>query len=1071
NDRFLEKVLEPGTDKINVEKANKNLDMLYKKGIQSLRRLAGTSEKKYQDLYAQFKKNPELATSSPTLSAQPTDFQKEIVRLGYLQEQQEVELMQKGRIEKFREELAEKMGPQLAKNAREKGAKVTDEEVKIAMNELPVSFLLGCQVNTLNETVTVGAAVPIMLPINENFTFVITPGAGGIIGVGANNPEGGFFGLTVGLIAKTDLPGKVGERFTLIGGVHAGLAAGGRGGEAGVGPVLGAHGGVEFQFTDPRDPEVTTRYFAGLHAGVGLALDTPGVAFGGYFRWQDDVQALFNRDMKEYFAERDLTKWIDQYNALPEKGAARTTFADKLKSDQRMSQYLAVDTEPKPDTETTIMLFERYISETRYKFATDEFDPGVILGGTIGVGMHHIIMPPLWFVDVLGGLKINIGKDVVSNRKRKTNEEDMEGYGELNRRDQLDQAFASMQGTATERSRQIETAGARFLDSKGQIRVSESETTGGVEKQVVGPNLAEYNKELAKAGLKLTQDAQGRIEVSVLPDITEGNTRLLIGPNIAVRENGKTYLKSPNSLTSLYAHRFDKTYPFEVSHGATKLSVIILSDNRFFSHQNLPREIELTKFKGESAFIETLNKSKGSAEAYNDKQINLAEYQTAAQDMDKVLNNGERLDNKDIREDLDKHSKPLYKFMDSKKQTFLSITNMDAKNSKKAPGEYNKETLYTFFDEYADKNKIEKFSPAEKENLFLELTEMRYVEIMRGYGQEAAFNERLNWAKNTVLIPYFRERIKDIGNPPITMSAEQLAEKAIDDIKHLSVSLPHSELDPFTSAATALGRGSDGMHMILKIGNVKEYGYVTGKDYSEALKKKDGSPDYQLALVLKSQIEALPKDLSNKENLDRFMRSSLAMKTASLDGLTLVLGLEKFNKVKDYYAGKEVSAADLQSFTDLIKNLETARDNGELNYVYTNEKGQKYIFLVRQSLKSGVFQKCANYTITYNDEVAILPPEAAEAMQILASQGQALTTVERSTMLQFNSLFGGVIAGVNIEGPAGKPPGGGGGNEPEPEAPAEGEVDQEAGGPKEPPTREGTPQQPTENVPDIDGGV
>jgi hypothetical protein len=1040
NDRFLEKVLEPGTDKVNVEKANTNLNMLYQKGLKSLRRLAGTSEKKYQDLYERFQKAPELKNQTIDLKGNVTDFQKEVIRLGYLQDQQETEVLQKERIAEFRAEMAEKMGPELANNAREKGAKVTDEEVKIALNELPVSFLLGCQVNTLNETVTVGAAVPIMLPINENFTFVITPGAGGIIGVGANNPEGGFFGLTVGLIAKTDLPGKVGERFTLIGGIHAGLAAGARGGVAGVGPVLGAHGGVEFQFTDPRDPEVTTRYFAGLHAGVGLALDTPGVAFGGYFRWQDDVQALFNRDMKEHFAERELTTWIDQYNALTDKKPARDAFANKLKADSRMSQYLNLS--ETSSTENTIMMFERYISEVRYKFASEEFDPGVILGGTIGIGMHHIIMPPLWFVDVLGGLKINIGKDVVSNRSRKTSEEDMEGYGELNRRDQLDQAFNSIQGTATERSRQIEKAGKRFLDSKGQIRVSESETTGGVEKQVVGPNLAEYNKELVKAGLKLVQDEKGRIEVQVLPDITEGNTRFLIGPNIAVRENGKTYLKSPNSLTSLYAHRFDKTYPFEVSHGATKLSVIILSDNRFFSHQNLPREIELTKFKGDSAFSETLNKSQGSAEAYSDKQVNLAEYQTAAQEMDKVLSNGEKIEN-EVRDNLDKHAKKLYSFVDSKKQTFLSITDMDGKKSKKAPAEFSKETLYTFFDEYAEKNKEKPFSPVEKEELFLELTEMRYVELTRGYGQEAAYQERLNWAKNTVLIPYFKERIKDIGNPPITMSAEQLAQKAIDDIKHLSVSLPASKLDPFTSAATALGRQSDGMHMILKIGHAKEYGYVTGKDYSEALKKKDGSPDYQLALVLKSQIEALPKDLADKANLDRFMRSSLAMKTASLDGLTLILGLDKFNKVKDYYAGKEVSAADLQSFTDLIRNLETARDNGELNYVFTNEKGQKYIFLIRQSLKSGVFQKCANYTITYNDEVAILPPEAAEAMQILASQGQAVTTVDRSVMLQFNSLFGGVIAGVNVTG-ADKPPGGGGGNEPEPEGGQEGEVKGEA---------------------------
>jgi hypothetical protein len=1071
NDRFLEKVLEPGTDQVNVAKANSTLDMLYKKGLQHLRRLASTADKKYQDLHNQLQKNPALTSNSPTLNAQPTDFQKEIVRLGYLQDQQETELMQKDRVEKFREELTEKMGPELAKNAREKGANVTDEEVKIALKELPISFLLGCQVNTLNETVTVGAAVPIMLPINENFTFVLTPGAGGIIDASGGDSHGGFFGLTVGLVAKTDLPGRVGERFTLIGGIQAGLAVGGRGGEVGVGPVLAAHGGIEFQFTDPRDPEVTTRYFAGLHAGVGLAFDTPGVAFGGYFRWQDDVQALFNRDMKEHFAERELTSWIDQYKALPDKGPARAAFADKLKADKRMSQYLALDAQT--DTETTIMFFERYINEVRYKFATEEFDPGTILGGTIGLGMHHIIMPPLWFVDVLGGLKINIGKDVKSTRKRRTSEKDMDDYGEANRRDQLDKAFEGIQGTTIERKQQIEKAGTRFLDSKGQIRVSESEKSGGVEKQTVGPNLTEYNKELVKAGLKLVQDAQGRIEVQVLPEITEGNTRLLIGPNIAVRENGKTYLKSPNSLKSLYAHRFDKTYPFEVSHGATKLSVIILSDNRFFSHQNLPREIELTKFKGDSNFTETLNKSKGSAEAYSDKQINLAEYQTAAKEMDQVLNNGERLDTNDAREDLDKHYKQLYQYKNKKGETFLSITNMDAKKSKQAPTEFSKETLYTFFDEYAESKKEKPFSPAEKEQLFLELTEMRYVEMQRGYGEQAAYTERLNWAKNNVLIPYFRERIKDVGNPPITMSAEQLAQKAIDDIKHLSVSLPADQLDPFTSAATALGRGSDGMHMILKIGNMKEYGYVTGKDYTNALKTKSPDADYQLALVLKSQIEALPDDLSSKANLDRFMRSSLAMKTASLDGLTFVLGLEKFSKVKDYYAGKEVSAADLQPFTDLIKKLENARNNGELNYVHTNEKGQKYIFLVRQSLKAGVFQKCANYTITYNDEVAILPPEAQEAMQILASQGQAVTTVERSTMLAFNSLFGGVIAGVNIDAPDAPP-----GIPPEtppkeekPEAPAKGRVDQEAGGPKEAPKGPGTPTQKPEDVPDMNGGV
>lgn len=1073
HDRFLDA---PGvrpdrsSDKINLEAANAKLNSLYQEGLKSLARLAGTSDKKYQEMYAQLEKTPHLKTHKPDLSKDITPWEKEIIRLGYLEDRDNVELEQDKRLAKFREELAEKQGPVIAQNAREKGIDVTDEEVKASLKELPISFLLGCQVNTLNDTVTVGVATPIALPINENFTFVITPGLGGIIGHGANRPDGAFLGLTIGILAKTTLDGKVGERFTLIGGVHAGLGAGVLGDRPAVGPVAGVHGGVEIELTDPRDKETTTRHYLGVHGGLGLALDTVGVGAGVYYKWKDDVDAILKRDLKELYQERELTPWIEQYEALTEAKPAREAFANKLKADERMSQYLKLDVTPVPDTEKTIMLFKRYVSEITNKFVREDFDPGVILGGTIGVGAHHIIMPPLWFIDVLGGLKINIGKDVFSSRERTVSEDEMDKLGELQQEDARNKHFNELQGSEAERQRQTETAGKRFTDSKGEIRISESDSLNGLEKQTVGPNLDKYNEVLSKAGLKLEKDAQGRIEIQYIADMTDGNTRLLIGPNVAVREGGKTYLKSPNSLNSLYAHRFDKLYPFPVSHGATKLSVIILSDNRFYSHKNLPTEIELTKFKGESVFTETLNKANGTAEAYNDQQIDLSQYKNAAQDMDKVLSNGEKIGDK-VRDDLDKHAKKLYTFVDSKKQNFLSITNMDAQNSKKAPAEFNKETLYTFFDEYAEKNKEKPFTPVEKEDLFLRLTEMRYVEIARGYGEEAAYQERLNWAKNKVLIPYFKERIKDIGNPPITMSAEQLAQKAIDDIKHLSVSLPASELDPFTSAATALGRGSDGMHMILKIGQAKEYGYVTGKDYTEALKKKDGSPDYQLALVLKSQIEALPEDLTNKENLDRFMRSSLAMKTASLDALTLVLGLEEFEKVKKYYAGEAVNAEELKTFIDLIKNLETTRNDGKISYLYTNAKKEKYIFQVTQSLKSGVFQKCANYTITYNDEVAIIRPPEKQVMKILASQGEALTGVETSVIAEFNSLFGGVIASVNVSGPD-TPPGGGGGNEPEPEAPAEGEVDQEAGKPEAPDTTDATPQQPDKTkVPDTNGGV
>ena len=117
----------------------------------------------------------------------------------------------------------------------------------------------------------------------------------------------------------------------------------------------------------------------------------------------------------------------------------------------------------------------------------------------------------------------------------------MDKYAEGERTKQLDQLFNSFDKSAL--NRKLELSGMNTLDVQGRIRTSQSK--GELANMDVGANLDTYNTELAKIDIRLEKDPDGKIEIKFLQSVSDGNTKVLIGPEVAVFENGKFYLKNP----------------------------------------------------------------------------------------------------------------------------------------------------------------------------------------------------------------------------------------------------------------------------------------------------------------------------------------------------------------------------------------------------------------------------------------------------------------------------------------------------------------------------------------------
>ncbi len=1035
---------------------------LYKKGLQFL--AAKSNQPGIGQYYRDLAKGLEKGKSITITNLEKIGaWEIEIIRLGLVQDQMEKESNQEAII---REQII-KLAPELAEQAKKQGFNFTKEEIAARLKQFPVSILLttGLKVDTSTGKAvggSVGGYAPIMLGSIGDFDFVVAPGGQKDIG-----SKSGSLSLQFGAGYHGDLSHTV----TFFGGVSAGPGLGlSEGGPAFLPSAVGS-AGLKYKVAEAGEKRDYDHYI-GHEAGAGAAYAGGVVPILNvapiFYEWKLDAQNKYNKELQKTLEDKKVADFMKE---LGEAGTDETkldTLAIKIKNSPELQGKLSLPANPK--TQDIITAFGDYIAQIIEDF-TDNFDLPLITGGKIepnaalgtitivGAGTGNV---PLAMVSAgafvadltvgfLASLNINVRKKITMVRSQTTSDETMDTAAEISRTKQIDEAFANIKKSfPPEVQKKIEElqkqtsiiGGKQNLDTQGKIYTSEA--SGKLQDVILGLGIAEYNKMLKDKGIQLIEQTDHKIKVEFTDLLNKDNVTVYVGEGIASLNGNEIYIQDPAELSSLYVNKYTRQYPFQTRHGASRETVIMLSNNAYYSAQELPKAFTLTKFRDENEWNITDNRAQdkqNNAEPKAYEKPSLAEIDKEYNIMREALNTQyETLDSKTVKQYADGIGYETFK--NNKGETFHSITNRDAQESINKP-DYTKERLFKFFDDYADSQKppVRKLNGKEKEALLVQLSIKRYIILARN---PKAFEDEQRWVEEHVLRPVFFQRIKElrakgvkIGKPEQSSEilAVELASQAVEDVlKNITPEQLETpdQLDDSTTAAVAIGRGGNGLHHLLNALIDKEteqkspYGYVIARDYTKAL--KDESDDrHDLALVLLEEMASVP----DANHLEELKTMPLARSLASIEALALIVGMDNYKEIVNFYKeGKIPNPPNgLYMFRDIIAKVREAEKSNQWATVVEGINGKKYTIKMRAYLRAGVFSECANYSPLFKEEVSIMP--TAEIKQLLATEQEGNTTVKGKRLATFTGLglsanhsvaLGTVPTLPTPETPPGKPP-------------------------------------------------
>lgn len=1040
---------EKGEEVVDTTKANKRINELYQRGLQRLNLLA-----KKNPVYLELQKQVNDAAKSKTLNLDRefTDLETKVVRLGYLADVESKEADQGKILENVKTKLIENIMSLLPDQiSGPKGEKVNKSQAKASLEQLPVGVLLSLGYDQPNDKWSGGVNIPIILDVFDSkyAKMVLVPGI---------TSDGIQMG--VGMAFTNRDPSDKDQIVSFYGGV--GISVGDKwSGDAIL--FAGVSGGVDFRLY-PANEERNYNYYMGLYAGLGVDIlkgkFSPDAGWK-MFEWQIAAQQKYVNEYNKALNKEGLKDYVDELARIYKEGSkteAIDKFIAKIKGDKALMRKL--DIKDGDTAETILANFEIYIAQFTNDF-DEKFNLPFITGGEIKIGVVAgaimasgiISGSPLvlvggvvtWGVQLLASLNFNVGSKFVHEKHQKTSDLEMQQFGEIEKQKQFDSAFSSLpkEGKAA-----MYKSGKLTLDAKGDKRAEMVVTTVSTEigGDQFGKELDKLNATLRekKIDMQLVKTKDNKIEIVLLDSKVTSNDKILISPDIAVVDGQKLFLKKPHDIKFLYIDKQVRKYPLETSHGASIETVTTISGNRFFKGDIFPTDIEINRYADTKETPIFLKRVDGKGEAYVDTSTEFSDVHKYQGRMKKALDKTVGVKAESIRDDLQLLAIGLYYFRNKKGESFVSITNKSAKKNKDNP-DYVSTELYAFYDEFCKARGFSDFNGKEKQILTLELSTLRYTEL-KGLKASAAeksavYKERMKWNKKT-LIPFFEKRIAEVqaAGKTVTHTAEQLAEKATQDLMKLDTNMLPTKLAKGTSVSVAIGRGADGLHQILDGGDysnssyvVDQYGYIMGKDYTEALRTATpGDLDYEIALLLVGQLSNLPETT----NVQEFMKSNLAMKLASNGGLAFILGKEQYDQVIDFYntGTGNSETPGIAKFMEIVKKIRAAEQDGKELITVEGQKGVKFQIKVNIKVQSGIFNKCANYTSTINEEIFIIPPNETEAMALMASGSEARTSLTTKSYKQFLGFFGGVTATVRLGAPPepdtpGKPP-----EEPKPDA-------------------------------------
>ncbi|MFA7685400.1 MAG: hypothetical protein WCX95_01210 [Candidatus Gracilibacteria bacterium] len=890
-----------------------------------------------------------------------------------------------------------------------KGEKVTQEQAtKI---ESACIFGIGIMASTKGGTSGAGIGVPIDLGDGWNIAI----GAG----LGSNDDH---FAATAGAsLEKTFTISKDGKTQISVG-LDAGILA------------AGGHVGIKFAISNNVSGGVTAGagwssagFYLGAIASIHHeaewereAATQEAMSKLGY----DRVEAMLKADYPEEMV-------VAAIHLLPNVGKTFVELQDKY----QLSNKVVIELYKKQKTQV----------DTEVVKGLQTWAGG--MGGGVGLALLDGIPIPNFYIDIpLGTGEICIVRTTVEGSESLYKGSDAKVRAEILR--QMRERHPGAKVTILEN--RVENNGQFIYDSvTGQAAVLQGkETKVDFTKY---NQLAQLNTKLNTIGINLVPDkASGLTRVEV-PN-ARGNIKFLIDPSIKeqlVLRNGEIYLTIGDTHTDLIFNRQNFSYPYQYD-GANTLGVITITSAK--SPLRTRAEIEKESptiiyqrpgYRAEirKGYLEEgleIDNAQPSITTYEDfkKQTPDPEYLAnvgKTEEMNRkyaefVTLSGVIKTSENPRESFD-----ATKFGDAFLAGPGNSTEYKALSTRLVKDFYdvgltttNNQKLNALIQKFAESYpptpgvaKLGRLNNSEMQQVLTDLMTKSFIKLPNNAAKEKVFRHNLEEFGKKYLTLFFEESQQQLKKltpaVEVNSSAEKMAQHVINELKKVKFGdNPETGLEQLgllslvgTSGIKGIrGTPTYGKDLASGILNLNRYSTITGN----AIEKDIGKVIIEIASPL------------NLRDDQTFMQSPLSVKMLAHTGMFLILGPDDSLKVAQCFKAKTVSAENkdaFEKFKRIVLAIRSAQLSGEKTIDYTDPNLKEtdlpdgYHIGVEPTTSIGVYQKCGNPTIAFEEGIAIFVPKT----QGMVSESRTYDRVDANSKIGYNTFRLGIALKIEPEPP------------------------------------------------------
>ncbi len=513
----------------------------------------------------------------------------------------------------------------------------------------------------------------------------------------------------------------------------------------------------------------------------------------------------------------------------------------------------------------------------------------------------------------------------------------------------------------------------------------------------VSGGLDKYNQALGKIDMGMTEDASTGLKRLSIGKV-KGNLKILVDPKLKeqlVIKGNQILIDLGGETSNLIFTREEFMYPFKAS-GESQLTVITIKDNPYISRSAIERESVSIVYKRAGAeYRPDIVPGAGSEgdkksttilnwEAYqaqvdkpaSKKGISLEKHK---QYFDTMREAGVITEATEIREGIVSRKEGEKSFSSTfykrfhKKYKRLSTIGAGA-DTEALTAEIQKE-----FEKYHKAEKMPgeaTLSTSELQLVLNDLMTKGFTEIEGKADRQAAMESNLEFCRG-ILTKFFRETIKKLDTKGIKIKRppELLAGYIIEELKRTDIDGEKTmDLTKSMRVLAVVGtEGIKGMRGVLSYKQESKYGILHPQFYQP---KPEGSISSEIWHVITELLSPL-------ETVDdkAFMESPLTMKMATHPGIFFIMGEDDALKLAQCFKTKSVAPENkdaFEKFKKLVIEIREAQKQGANFKILDN--GVRISF--KTEVGAGVYKKCGNSTLFFQEDIIVLVPYAAGPIAI-----------------------------------------------------------------------------------------